>query len=398
MRTTRIRRFAFAAALTALFVAGPLAGQSDDDRVYDTGRHSFRVVDVAEGLEHPWSLAWLPDGTLLITERPGRLRAVRDGTLDPEPIPGVPEVWARGQGGLLEVLPHPDFDENRTLYLSYSKPGESGEEATTAVVRGRLENGRLTGVEEIFVADAWTESGAHFAGRMFWDDEGHLFLAVGDRGADPDLLAGQPAQDLSNHQGTLLRLTEDGKPAPGNPFAGRDGARPEIWSYGHRNPQGMVRHPETGEIWENEHGPRGGDEVNVVQRGENHGWPVVSYGVNYDGTIYTRETSREGIVAPRWIWVPSIAPSGMMIYDGDRFPWWTGDVFVGGLNGEVLSRLTFDGDRAVNEERLLEGELGRIREVRQGPEGYIYLAVDHRGGEPTPVVRLEPVESRIETP
>ncbi len=383
-----------------LLAASPLGAQadSDEERVHDSARHRFRVVTVADGLEHPWSLAWLPDGRMLITERPGRLRVVEDGELQADPIAGTPEVWANGQGGLLEVLPHPDFAANRLIYLSYSKPGDDGEEATTALVRGRLEGDRLRNVEELFVADAWTGSGAHFAGRMFWDGEGHLFLAVGDRGADPDLLAEQAAQDPSNHQGTVLRLTEDGEPAPGNPFAGRGDVRPEIWSYGHRNPQGLVMHPETGEIWDAEHGPRGGDEVNVVRPGANYGWPVVSYGVNYDGTIFTRERRREGLEDPVWVWVPSIATSGMTIYDGDPFPWWKGSVFVGGLAGEVLSRLTVDGHRVVSEERLLEGELGRIRDVRQGPDGYIYLAVDHRAGQPTAVVRLEPAESRIETP
>jgi len=398
-------RLDLAAALSAaLILAAPAAelaaqaGPASDENVYRSGRHSFRVTTVVEGLENPWSIAWLPSGDMLVTERPGRLRIVRDGVLDPQPIAGTPEVRAQGQGGLLEVLPHPDFAENRLLYLTYSKPNADASLATTALMRARLEGHELVDAEELFVADAWESGNAHFAGRLAWDGEGHLFMSVGDRGEDPDLLADQPAQDPSNHQGTILRFNADGSVPDDNPFVDRAGHRPEIWSYGHRNPQGLAIHPETGEVWTNEHGPRGGDEVNIARRGMNYGWPVVSYGVNYDGTIFTQTTAEEGMVSPLHVWVPSIATSGMMIYDGDRFPWWKGSVFVGGLGGQVLIRLTFAGERAVSEERLLEGELGRIREIRQGPDDYIYLAVDGRGGALTPVVRLEPVEDDIETP
>lgn len=388
----------------ALLVAAPLGAQptssETDDDVYESARHHFRVVTVAEGLENPWSMTWLPGGDLLLTERAGRLRIVRGGTLDPDPIAGVPEVRVRGQGGLLEVLLHPDFESNRLVYLSFSKPNADGSEATTAVVRGRLsaDASRLEDVEEIFEARAWAEGNAHFAGRMFFDGDGYLFLSVGDRGADPDLMEDQPAQSLANHQGTILRLHEDGSVPADNPFVDTDGAMPEIWSYGHRNPQGLFLHPETGEIWANEHGPRGGDELNLVRRGLNYGWPVASYGINYDGSVYTTETHRSGTEPPVYAWVPSIATSGLLVYTGDRFPWWKGNVFSGGLDGEQLSRLTLDGHRVVSEERLLEGELGRIRDVRQGPDGYIYLAVEERRGGRTPIVRLEPVESRIELP
>lgn len=401
----RPMRHALAALAAALLVAPPMVAQqsgsaTDGDDVHESGRHQFRVASVVEGLEHPWSIAWLPNGDMLVTERPGRLRIVRGGELAPEPIAGVPRVRARGQGGLLDVVLHPDYASNRLIYLSFAKPNGDASEATTAVVRGRLDadEGRLTGVEEIFEADAWAEGNAHFAGRMAFDRDGYLFLSVGDRGEDPNLMEDQPAQSLANHQGTVLRLHDDGSVPEDNPFVDRSGARPEIWSYGHRNPQGLSFHPVTGELWSNEHGPRGGDEVNVVRRGLNYGWPVASYGINYDGTIYTTRSHLPGTEPPVYAWVPSIATSGLLVYTGDRFPWWRGSVFTGGLNGQVLSRLTFDGHRAVSEERLLEGELGRIRDVRQGPDGYIYLAVDHRQGEPTPVVRLEPVESDIEVP
>lgn len=389
---------AAAAAVTLAFVPADLAAQADDD-ARESARHSFRVVTVAEGFENPWSLAWLPDGDLLVTERPGRLRLVRDGELVDEPVDGVPEVRAQGQGGLLDVVLHPDFASNDLVYLSFSKPNDDASEATTAIVRGRLDRGAhaLVNVEEIFEADAWAEGSVHFAGRMVFDDEGYLFASVGDRGADPNLLDDQPAQHLDNHQGTVVRLHDDGSVPDDNPFVGRSDAHPEIWSYGHRNPQGLRFHPETGELWSNEHGPRGGDEVNVVQRGANYGWPVVSYGINYSGTIFTRRTEGEGMERPLYVWVPSIATSGLEIYDGDEFPWWRGSVFVGGLAGEQLSRLTFDDHRAVSEEVLLDG-FGRVRAVRQGPDGYLYLAIDDRTGEPTPVVRLEPAESRIEQP
>ncbi len=395
-------RTILATAALTLFAAEGLvaqAGESGDDEVFRSGRHDFRTVTVVDGLEHPWSMAWLPGGDMLVTERPGRLRVVRDGTLVPDPVEGVPEVRAQGQGGLLDVVLHPEFETNRLVYLSFSKPNEDASEATTAVVRGQFEGDRLTDVEEIFVAEAWAEGNVHFAGRMVFDRDGYLFLSVGDRGADPDLLEDQPAQSLENHQGTILRLHDDGSVPDDNPFVDRDVALPEIWSYGHRNPQGLVVHPETGEIWSNEHGPRGGDEVNIVREGRNYGWPVATYGINYQGTIITEETSREEMEPPAYVWVPSIATSGMMIYDGERFPWWRGSVFVGGLAGQRLSRLTFEGHRSLSEEPLLEEELGRVRDVRQGPDGYIYLAIDDRSGQqPTPIVRLEPVESSIELP
>ncbi len=391
-----------ATAVVAGAWGGDVAAQSapmEGDQVYQSGRHSFRIVTVVPELENPWSMAWLPNGDMLVTERAGRLRLVRGDVLDPEPIAGTPEVRAQGQGGLLDVLLHPDFASNQLIYLSFAKPSADSSEATTAVVRGRLEGHGLADVEEIFVAQAWRSGNAHFSGRMAFDLEGrHLFLSVGDRGEDPDLLANQPAQDPSNHQGTILRLNPDGSVPADNPFVGQSGFRPEIWSYGHRNAQGLAIHPETGEVWANEHGPRGGDEVNVSRPGRNYGWPVASYGINYDGTIYTEVRAAEGMESPLHVWIPSIAPSGMLIYTGDQFPWWKGSVFVGGLAAEQLSRLTFEGYRAVSEETLLKGELGRIRDVRQGPDGYIYLTTDGRGGLNTPVLRLEPVESDIETP
>ncbi len=370
-----------------LSVATPVTGQSP---VMRSAFHDYRVVPVAEGLEHPWSIAFLPGGDMLITERPGRLRVVRHGTLLPDPVPGVPEVLARGQGGLLDVVPHPDFASNRLLYLSFSKPYADGNGATTAVVRGRFENDRLTDVEELF--EAVSRGGGHYGSRLAFDGNGYLFITVGDRQAPArgDLEA-HPAQDLSNHHGTINRIHEDGRVPADNPFVDRPGARPEIWSYGHRNPQGLVIHPETGDIWATEHGPQGGDELNLIRAGLDYGWPVIGYGVNYrSGSAIHIGTHREGLEAPIHFWVPSIATSGLMLYTGDRFPEWRGSMFVGGLAGQQIARLSMTGQDIGMEETLVYG-LGRIRDIRQGPDGYIYLAIDDRQGGPTPVVRLEPV-------
>lgn len=370
--------------------AAPALGQDD---IHRSERHAFRVVTVAEGLEHPWSMAFLPGGDILVTERPGRLRVIRNGELLPEPIAGVPEVRARGQGGLLDVVPHPDFAANRMLYLSFSKPNADGSQGTTAVVRARFDGDRLTDVEEIFEAAAWSNGGNHFGSRIAFDGDGYLFLTVGDRGARPDPTTREqhPAQNLSNHQGTVIRLHDDGRVPQDNPFVGRPGARPEIWSYGHRNLQGLAFHPETGDLWQNEHGPQGGDELNLVLPGRNYGWPVIGYGVQYGGSVIHEGTAREGMEQPAHYWVPSIATSGLMIYTGDAFPGWKGSVFVGGLAGQQLARLTLDGRRVTTEETMLQG-LGRIRDIRQGPDGFIYLAIDARRGGETPIVRLEPTQ------
>ncbi len=372
----------------ALAGAVPLAAQE----THYSAEHAFRVVTVAEGLEVPWSMAFLPNGDLLVTERPGRLRIVRNGRLLPQAVPGVPEVHAQGQGGLLDVVIHPAFETNRLVYLSFSKPLAGGA-STTAVVRGRLEDDRLMGVEEIFEAE--TRGRGHYGSRMAFDDEGYLYVTVGDRQVPPagDLEA-HPAQDLSNHHGVMVRLHDDGSVPEDNPFAGRAGARPEIFSYGHRNPQGLAFHPGTGVLWSNEHGPQGGDELNVVRAGANYGWPVVGFGVNYgSGAAIHAGTHGDGMEQPEHVWVPSIATSGLAFYAGDRFPRWRGDAFVGGLAGEYLARVDLDGARVRYAEVLLPG-IGRVRDVREGPDGYLYVAVEARDGVRTPIVRLEPVEGR----
>jgi glucose/arabinose dehydrogenase len=370
----------------------PACAAAQPPATQQSEHHQFRIVTVAEGLVNPWSMAFLPNGDLLITERPGRLRVVRNGVLQPEPISGVPAVRARGQGGLLEVALHPDFASNQLVYLTFSKPNADGGEGTTAVVRGRLENNQLTGVQEIFEARAWSGGGNHFGSRLAFDGRGHLFITVGDRGVRPNLATAttHPAQDLTNHQGSVIRLHDDGRVPTDNPFVGRSDALPEIWSYGHRNLQGLAIHPETGDLWETEHGPQGGDELNLIQPGRNYGWPVIGFGVNYGGDVIHTGTSQEGMEQPVHYWVPSIATSGLMFYTGDRFPAWRGNLFVGGMAGQQLARLTLDGRRVTGEETLLQG-YGRIRDIRQGPDGFIYLAIDDRQGGATAVVRLEPV-------
>jgi glucose/arabinose dehydrogenase len=377
-----------AAIVVVLSGPAPLSG----DTTFKSALHDYRVVTVVDGLIQPWSIAFLPGGDMLVTERPGRLRIVRQGKLLPQPVEGVPKVFVSSQGGLLEVMLHPNFAANRLVYLSYSKPGADDSKSRTALIRGRFENDRLTGVEEIF--DAVSSGRNHFSGKIAFDKDGFLFLTLGDRQVPPEgNLEAHPAQDLSNHHGKIVRLHDDGRVPSDNPFVNRPGARPEIWSYGHRNVQGLAIHPETGDIWTNEHGPQGGDELNRIQPGRNYGWPVIGFGVNYTtGLAIHAGTHREGMEQPNHIWVPSIGISGLMIYTGDRFPQWRGNLFAGGMVGQQLARLTLDGQRVVGRETLVP-QMGRIRDVRQGPDGYIYLVTDDReGGKPTPILRMEPLD------
>jgi glucose/arabinose dehydrogenase len=361
------------------------------DTVLRSALHDYRVVTVADGLVQPWSIAFLPGGDALITERPGRLRVLRQGKLLPQPVDGVPKVFHSSQAGLLEVMPHPNFAANRLIYLSYSKPGATDAKATTTLIRGRFDGTALTGVEQLF--EAVTEGRNHFGGKIAFDRNGYLFLTLGDRQVAPEgKLEAHPAQDLSNHHGKMIRLHDDGRVPSDNPFVSRAGARPEIWSYGHRNVQGIAINPQTGDVWTNEHGPQGGDELNLLQPGKNYGWPVIGFGVNYTtGLAIHSGIQREGMEQPAQVWVPSIGISGAMFYTGDRFPQWRGSLFVGGMARQRLVRLTVDGRRIVSEEALVP-QMGRIRDVRQGPDGDIYLVTDNREGRPTPILKIEPVE------
>ncbi len=341
---------------------------------------SGRVVTVTDGLEHPWGMAFLPDGRILVTERNGRLRLVVNERLDPRPITGLPKIEAEGQGGLMDIVLHPRFKENGWVYFSYVAPGEEG--MGTQVARAHLVGHRLTDVQIIFRLERKTPTRHHFGSRLLFDRSGYLYITIGDRGERPR------AQALDDQAGSVLRIHDDGTIPKDNPFASQSGAKPEIFSYGHRNPQGMTLHPETGAVWIHEHGPQGGDELNIIRKGRNYGWPVITYGVNYIiGTSIGEGTSKPGMEQPNYYWIPSIAPSGMAFYTADKFPEWKGNLFVGSLKFQMLVRLVLNGDNVVREERLLEGVLGRIRDVRTGPDGYIYLLTDDSNGK---LVRLEP--------
>ena len=358
----------------------------------------FKVVTVAEGLKNPWSMAWLPNGDMLVTERGGSLRIVRGGKLLPATVPGVPAVRAVGQGGLQEVAVHPKFAENHYIYLSYSKPRNDGKEGTTALLRAKFENDRLVDAKEIFEAKAWNDRPGHFGARIAFDRDGFLFMSVGDRmaglgGPNGFDATDHPAQSLMSHQGKILRLRDDGTVPQDNPFVGRKDALPEIWSWGHRNPQGLAVHPVTNQLWETEHGPQGGDELNLIKKGANYGWPTIGYGANYvTGTELHQGRSREGMEQPKAFWVPSIGISGLMFYTGDKFPNWKGNVFMGGMSAQwrQLVRVTLGGETVANREPLLFGQY-RFRDVRQGPDGYIYIATDSQGPNQTSaIIRLEP--------
>jgi glucose/arabinose dehydrogenase len=341
---------------------------------------AFTVDTVAEGLTHPWGLAFLPDGGMLVTERGGTLRIIRDGRLVEGAVAGLPEIRQQGQGGLMGIALHPDFARNRTLYLAFAAEGKGGH--STEVIRGELLHGRLENVRTIFRAEPKSRGGRHFGSRLVFDRAGRLYISLGDRGEE------DYAQGLGDHRGKLVRVLDDGGIPADNPFVGREGARPEIFTYGNRNMQGMALHPETGEIWTHEHGPQGGDEVNIMRAGVNYGWPVITYGVNYGlGTKIGEGTEKPGMAQPVYRWVPSIAPSGMAFYTGDRFPAWKGNLLVGSLKFGLLVRLELDGERVVAEERLLDGKFGRIRDVVNGPDGFIYLLTDEPKGR---LLRLSP--------
>jgi aldose sugar dehydrogenase len=362
--------------------AGMAAAQSPSAPVR-TAKADFVVETVAGGLENPWSLAFLPDGRMLVTERAGRLRLVSsDGTLS-EPLSGVPKVAARGQGGLLDVALDPGFGSNRLVYLSFADDRGDGR-AGTSVLRGRLsESGTGLETTQVIFRQEPTHTGRnHFGSRLVFDRDGNLFVTLGDRFDLRD-----QAQNPANHLGKVVRITSEGRPAAGNPFLGREGHRPEIWSLGHRNVQGAALNPETGELWTAEHGARGGDEINIPRKGRNYGWPVITYGVDYSGAKIGEGTAKPGLEQPVYYWDPSIAPSGMVFYTGDAFPGWRGSILVGALAGKLLSRLETDGDAVTGEERMLNALNERIRDVRQGQDGFVYLLTDAAQGR---VLRLKP--------
>jgi glucose/arabinose dehydrogenase len=369
-----------AGASLVLFAALALDAAVVHAQIVRSEAHSFRVVRLIEGLEHPWALAFLPDGRLLVTERPGRLRMVaKDGRLVSQPLSGLPAIAAYGQGGLLDVALHPRFSENGLIYISYVARGEG---VGTEVARGRLVANRLDAVEVIFRQQPKGSGGRHFGSRLVFDRDGFLYITLGDRGEM------ERAQRPDDHAGSVIRLHDDGRVPKDNPFVGRPGWKPEKYTLGNRNIQGAALHPQTGLVWTHEHGPQGGDEINVIRAGVNYGWPVITYGVQYViGTRIGEGTHKAGMAQPLYYWVPSIAPSGMAFYTGDRFPGWRGDLFVGALRDQMLVRLKLDGEKVVKEERLLKNAIGRIRDVRNGPDGLLYLLTDEPRGM---LARLEP--------
>ena len=354
-------------------------------QTFKSSAGDLRVDTVAGGLAHPWSLAFLPDGNMLVTERPGRLRiATPDGKLS-APLAGLPRIYVSGQGGLLDVITDRDFARNRIIYFCFAEPMDGG--ARTALARARLVETappRLDDVKVIYRQEGPPSFGLHFGCRIAQSADNLLFLTQGEHGSHRD-----EAQNLGNHLGKIVRIAPDGTVPRDNPFIGRRDALPEIWSYGHRNSQGAAIHPVTGKLWMAEHGPRGGDEINIPLAGKNYGWPAIGYGVDYSGAKIHQGTHKTGMEQPVKYWVPSISPSGMAFHDGDRFSGWRGNLFVGALSGRMLVRLTLDGEKVVGEERLLQ-ELGeRIRDVRSGPDGALYLVTDNAAGR---ILRIAPAK------
>jgi aldose sugar dehydrogenase len=364
------------AALLTVLAAFPLMAAA---QTYRSDEHAFRVVKLVEGLEHPWSVAFLPEGRMLVTERPGRLLLI-SASKSKQRISGVPPVVAQGQGGLLDVALHPSFASNNLIYLSYAGRGDGG--FGTELARARLVGERLENVEVLFRQDPKGRGGLHFGGRIVFDRAGFVYLTLGERGEK------ERAQRPDNHNGSVIRLHDDGRVPQDNPFVGKPGWKPEKFDLGHRNMQGAAWHPQTGALWTHEHGPQGGDEINIIKRGANYGWPVITYGANYGtGTKIGEGTEKPGMEQPLYYWVPSISPSGMAFYTGDKFARWRGDLFLGALSGQMLVRLRLEGEKVVKEERLLKGVLGRIRDVRVGPDGLLYLLTDETSGV---LARLEP--------
>ncbi len=373
-----MRSLTAAGALALLVAADAALAQT-----FRSSAGDIRVETVAGALSHPWALAFLPDQRMLVTERPGRMRLVtRDGKLSPS-LTGVPKVFARSQGGLHDVALDRGYAQNQTIYVCYAEPVGSG--GRTALARARLvDEGtpRLDDVKVIFQQEGPLSSGNHFGCRIVQMPDGNLFLTLGEHFTYRD-----EAQNLGNHLGKIVRIRPDGGVPPDNPFVGNSGAKPEIWSYGHRNPQGLAINPASGKVWEHEHGPRGGDEINIPEAGKNYGWPVIGYGIDYSGARIHESTHKPGMEQPIYYWVPSIAPSGMAFYTGDLFATWRGNLFVGALAAQLLVRLELDGEKVVKEERLLHALGERVRDVRAGPDGALWLLTDNSSGR---ILRVTP--------
>jgi aldose sugar dehydrogenase len=363
--------------------AGTTYAAPQPNVVVQSEKHTFKLETVVEGVNTPWGVDFLPDGRMLIAEKGGALRiADANGVLAPEPVQGVPAVWSKGQGGLLDVAVHPAYATNGWIYLSYSDPGEN-DSAMTAVIRARLKGNALVDVQTLFKSPAplYRTANVHFGSRFVFDGKGHVFFSIGDRGAMQD------AQDVTRPNGKVHRINEDGSIPKDNPFVNQADAVKSIWSYGHRNPQGLAQHPTTGVLYDVEHGPRGGDELNLVEKGKNYGWPVITYGMNYNGTPMTDKTEAPGMEQPLTYWVPSIAVSSIDFYTGSKFPEWKGHLFLGSLAAQELRRLEISGGTVKQE--VLFKNVGRLRDVITGPDGAIYIAFN----QPDRIARLVPASA-----
>lgn len=352
-------------------VLNSACAQNPDNEIDTPLKSVFSAVLFVDGLQIPWGMAFLPDGSLLITEKGGEIIHFKDGKKTN--IGNVPEVYVRGQGGLLDIELHPDYQNNGWLYLSYAS--EEGDEkgGHTAIMRAKLKDNMLTDRELLYKATPNTTKGQHFGSRLEFDDEGYLYFSIGERGARD-----VNPQDIKRDGGKIYRLHDDGRVPTDNPFVQEEGAKTAIYSYGHRNPQGLIKHPETGKLWDHEHGPRGGDEINIIEKGKNYGWPVITYGINYSGTTITDKTEMPGMEQPIHYWIPSIAPSGMTFVTSDNYPGWKGSLLVGSLVFQYLERLELKDNKVVRREKLMD-DMGRVRHVRQGPDGLIYVAVEGKG-------------------
>jgi len=355
------------------FIAVMISGscQSQVGQSYESEKLAYTLEPVITDMEIPWGMVFKPDRNMLATEKKGELIHFKDGKKIL--VKNVPEVYARGQGGLLDLELHPDYAKNGWIYISYSSTEGEGEGGNTAIIRAKLKNGALSDIQKLYKAGPNTTKGQHFGSRIEFDNAGYLYFSIGERGNHQ-----QNPQDIARDGGKIYRLYDDGRVPEDNPFVGTANAKTAIYSYGHRNPQGMLRHYKTGQIWVHEHGPMGGDEINIVQKGKNYGWPAVTYGIDYDGTVISDKTSAPGIVEPIHYWLPSIAPSGMTFVTSDKYPEWKGNLLVGSLKFQYLERLTMDGEKVTGRENLMTG-IGRLRNVRQAPDGFLYVGVEGKG-------------------
>lgn len=378
--------------LLVLFAAACSGGEAEDesDSVQDAGiqdtldtADSFTLETVTNAVDVPWGMTWLPDGNMLVTGRDGDLYLFEDGDESAQTIEGVPEVYAEGQGGLLDINLHPQYEENGWIYITYSSP-EGGEGANTALMRARLNEDRssLIDQEVLYKAEPNSTRGQHYGSRIVFDNEGYVYFGIGDRG-NRDV----NPQDVTRDMGKIYRLHDDGRIPEDNPFVDNPEAEQAIFAYGIRNPQGMDLHPESGELWEHEHGPQGGDEINIIRAGNNYGWPEICFCIDYDGSEITPDTARAGMEQPEWYWDPSIAPSGATFVTSDRYPEWQGDFLVGSLKFGYVVRAGVENN-AVVEDQILFEDIGRVRNVRQGPDGYIYVATESDNG----IVRVVPAD------